>query len=222
MFLGTFDPYPDGTFVGADAHRLHLPPRHFYLKQQAQLGWSHVTVNCDGPGGFWGEWKLKWFVQSPIFRGICRGETWVDPESAWIERISRHASEQGQVFGGVQRTWLGSPADPRFWMTGWMVQSWSSVGFESWGEGIDLINHHQSLLTTWTLNWYFNLRPIHIRAQFGATSATFQFDWVLAIQTFFWNSNIFCPLWAALVPVPLGSQDVPLVSPSVFFLCTHA
>jgi hypothetical protein len=32
----------------------------------------------------------------------------------------------------------------------------------------------------------------------------------------FWNSSIFCPLWAAWVPFPLWSQDLP-----VCFLCTH-
>ena len=56
-----------------------------------------------------------------------------------------------------------------------------------------------------------NLRPIHIRAQFGATSAHFNVIEFLLFERFFETRAFFASLWAAWVPFPLWSQDLPLV-----------
>ena len=64
---------------------------------------------------------------------------------------------------------------------------------------------------TWTLNWYLNFRPIHIRAQFAATSANFSLIEFLLFEHLIETRAFLCPLWAAWVPFPLWSQDVPLV-----------
>lgn len=173
--------------------------------------WSS-ELNWDDPMWQWIVTVLEGFGVSESWSGSFKARYFVASAEAkpeWIQRVPGLNEYQDMLLNkakflaeskgrGLEAQQI--PADFG-WLTGWVVQSWSkSVGFESWGEGIDLINHHQSLSTTWTLNWYFNLRPVHIRAQFGARRATFYFDWVLAIQAFFLKLEHFLPPVGCMFP----------------------